>query len=138
MVLGDVAERGRCVGEALVALALEREPADELSPQSGHVVDVAGVGRILGHGVDGVEVELGLAEDLEGAGVDHVGRGVATWPVPSLDHEAAVASLGQQPGCGEADRAGPDDQERHLQVDAGRDAAPLPGPVGSGHQITPG
>ncbi len=74
-VLRQVAQRCRRHRELLVALALVGEAGDDLAAQLADPVHHPGVGGVLRLGPDGVDVQADLTPDLEGAGVDGVGRG---------------------------------------------------------------
>ena len=86
-MLGQVAQRCRSEGEAGLALALEGQPADQVAVQAGHEVDVTGIGLVLPGGQDAGHVELGLATDLVGAGIDNMGGWSGLRAVPPFDHK---------------------------------------------------
>ena len=94
LVLGDVPQGSGCDSQAFVALVLIRQTPDERAVQAGQEVDVPGIFRVRGKGVDRVHVEAGLAEDLEGPGVDCVGSGVAQWPRAPFQHDRPPAPAG--------------------------------------------
>jgi hypothetical protein len=90
-VLGQIAQWRRRAIETILALAFERQPADQLAAQPGDEVDMPGVGRVLARGMDALHVQSGLSADLIGSGVDDVRGGRGLGSVASLDDERREA-----------------------------------------------
>ena len=115
MMLAEIAKGRRREAEALVALTLEGQRADQLTGEPGHEAYVARVFGLLAGRVDRGHVEARLTTDLEGARVHDVGRRRALGPVSAFEDEARLAPVREQERADHADRAGTDDQERNFQ-----------------------
>ena len=120
-VLAEVAQRRRRDRQHLVALALVGKGADHVAAQLRHPVDEAGlVGRERGV-EDRAHRHAGLAPDLEGAGVDRVGRGRALRALALLQHDGGEADLVAEVGGRQAGGPATDDDD----VDVGASARSL-------------
>ena len=108
-VVGGVVQQVGSHLKDLGPLTLARKPPDQLAAQGHHEVHVFGVGRVGCQTGDRLHVESGLAQDLEGSGVDHVRRQVALWAVVAFDDQAGVPAVADQAGRGQPDR--PSDYE---------------------------
>jgi hypothetical protein len=111
VVLRQVAQRGGGDGQLVVALLFVGQPAEHVAAEAINPVHPACVGGRLCRGTDGFDVDTDLAPHLERAGVQHMRSRGTLRPWAAVDDAYRVAEFGEQHGCGEAHRAGADDQQ---------------------------
>ena len=86
-MLAEVAQRGRCDRQHLVALTLIGQAADQFSTEFGYPADHASLFWRQRSRKYSVHIDPGLAPDLERAGIDRVGRGCSLGTIALLEHD---------------------------------------------------